>query len=82
MNDATFKTGKYTVKLSSGAAQLYRTDEEGAESWIGSAADLELATTIIEGLILVETKRFYYPESTPSFKPESMGRSLPYLAKG
>ena len=76
MNDTTLKTGKYTIKLNSEAPQVYAVDEAGTEVWLATVKDLDVATTIVEGLILVETKRFYYPESGPKFSPEET-KSIP-----
>lgn len=70
MSEATLKTGKYTVKIGGSAAQIFSVDEAGVEHWLASAKDLELATAIVEGLILVETKRFYHPDSVPKFSAE------------
>lgn len=64
----TLTTGQYTIELSDGPSQIYKLDEEGAKIWICAASDPDIAMTIIEGLILVEHKRFYHPEATPTVK--------------
>jgi hypothetical protein len=63
---ATLSTGQYFIELSNGPSQVYKKETLGPKVWVCSAADPQTAMTIIEGLILVEQKRFYYPESKPS----------------
>jgi len=58
-------TGKYTIELSDGPSVVFKIDEEGNKQWLCSVGDPAVAMDIIEGLILVENKRFYYPESKP-----------------
>jgi hypothetical protein len=60
-------TGKYTIKQDKGAAVIYTTDEGGEMRWLASTTDPNKAMEIVEGLILVEHKRFYKPEATPVF---------------
>lgn len=71
MDGTTLKTKNYRVEFSSGSAKIYATDKEGFEHWLATVPDIETATRIVEGLILVEMKRFYYPESKPVFKQEN-----------
>ncbi len=73
--------GNYNIEMSSGGFAIFVTDEEGGErNWICTAADPEIAMSIVEGLVLVETKRFYYPESNPVFK-DADGGKLPSFLK-
>ena len=77
---STLSTGKYTIELSKGASAVYKFDDEENKIWVCSASDPQVAMDIIEGLILVEHKRFYYPESTPVISMEQ-GPSQPFLKK-
>jgi len=80
-NEPTLKTGNYTIKLTSGAAQIYQMDEQGMEHWLAACYDIELATRIVEGLILVDAKRFYHPEAAPTFNTAE-GKPLPPFLVG
>jgi len=63
--NSTLSTGKYTIELTGGASVVYAFDTEGNKTWVCSASDPMVAMNIIEGLIMVEHKRFYYPDSKP-----------------
>ena len=73
----TLSADKYTIELSNGPSHIFKFDKEKQKIWIASAADPDLAMQIIEGLILVEHKRFYYPESTPNVTTEIKESSPP-----
>lgn len=78
----TLSTNKYTIEFSDGPSKIFAFDASGQKSWVCSASDPATAMKIIEGLILVEHKRFYYPESTPQVKIEK-GTPVPsFLKKG
>ena len=67
----TMRTGNYVVELSDGPSVVYRLDKDSSvKSWVCTCPDPEAAMLVVEGLILVEHKRFYYPESTPTVKLE------------
>ncbi len=68
---STLSTGKYTIEFSNGPSVIYKFDDKGNKIWIASAGDPQLAMEIIEGLILVEHKRFYRPEATPTVTVEN-----------
>lgn len=78
---SVLSTDKYTIELGKGSSAVYKFDEEGNKIWLCSASDPQCAMDIIEGLILVEHKRFYYPEATPvistthSVKPPFMKKN-------
>jgi len=76
----TLSTGKYTIELSNGPSIIYKIDEEGGKQWLCSTTDPETAMSIVEGLVLVEHKRFYHPEATPEIKP-STGTFVPPFLK-
>ena len=63
---STLSTGKYTIEFDNGPSVIYKLDDHGNKVWIASAGDPQLAMQIIEGLILVEHKRFYRPEAGPT----------------
>ncbi len=70
---STLTTGKYTIEFSDGPSHIYTFDDNKNKTWIASAADPQLAMQIIEGLILVEHKRFYHPDSAPEITVETKG---------
>lgn len=74
---ATLSTGKYQIRQTSGAAAIFATNEEGAEEWIASCPDPVKAMEIVEGLVLVEMKRFYYPDSTPEVTAAEPEKPVP-----
>lgn len=78
-NKSTLSTGKYTIEISAGPSSIYRVDEDGNKVWIGSATDPQLAMDIIEGLILVEHKRFYHPEAGPVISAGNTKISPPFI---
>ncbi len=78
---STLSTGNYTIELSDGPSHIYRFDEQNNKIWMAAAADPNLAMLIIEGLILVEHKRFYHPEAEPTISVESKGETPPFLKK-
>ncbi len=62
----TLRTGNYVIELSNGPSVVYKIDtESGNKEWICTCPEPEAAMTVVEGLILVENKRFYYPDATP-----------------
>ena len=63
---STLTTGKYTIEFDNGPSHIYKFDEAQNKIWVASASDPDIAMKIIEGLILVEHKRFYHPEATPN----------------
>jgi len=74
--------GNYTIALTSGGFGIFVTGEPGDKTWLADAADPEVAMKIVEGLILVEMKRFHYPDSAPTFKGASGDPLPPFLRKG
>lgn len=69
--NATLRTGNYVIELSNGPSVVSRIEEQsGAKQWICTCPDPEAAMTVVEGLILVENKRFYYPDSKPTMNFE------------
>lgn len=64
-NKATLTTGKYSIEFSGKVFDIYSSDE-GKRAWICGASDPATAMNIVEGLIMVEMKRFYHPEATPT----------------
>ena len=64
--EQVLKTGNYEIEFSNGPCKIYRVGpDEGPKEWVCTCPDYEIAMGIVEGLILVEHKRFYHPESTP-----------------
>ena len=62
----TLRTGNYVIELSTGPSVVYKVEgKSGAKSWVCTCPDPDAAMIVVEGLILVENKRFYYPDSKP-----------------
>lgn len=78
---STLSTGKYTIELTNGPSVVYKIDELGNKQWVCSASDPALAMDIVEGLVLVEHKRFYYPESQPQITPTKSPKIKPPFLK-
>jgi len=68
---STLTTGKYTIEFEDGPSHIYKFDKNQNKIWVASASDPDIAMKIIEGLILVEHKRFYHPEATPNITVET-----------
>ncbi len=81
---STLKTGNYSIELSEGGMQIYAMAQDGHKAWIASSSDPQIAMDIVEGLILVETKRFYHPETEPVFEnknPDDDAPLPPFLTR-
>ncbi len=70
---STLKTGKYSIEFSAGGTMIYAVGEGDEKEWIATVADPDTATQVVEGLILVEQKRFYHPDSAPVFTTHTEG---------
>ena len=68
---STLSTGNYTIEFSDGPSHIYKFDENKNRIWIAAASDPQVAMEIVEGLILVEHKRFYHPDSAPNLTVET-----------
>ena len=78
----TLKVGKYSIEMKDGFFGIFAEGEFDNKEWIASAPDPEIAMKIVEGLIMVEMKRFYHPEATPVVTG-AKGKPLPpFLKKG
>jgi len=78
----TLAVGKYSIEMKDGFFAIFAADEFGNREWLASAPDPELAMKIVEGLIMVEMKRFHHPEATPVVTG-AKGKPLPpFLKKG
>lgn len=67
----TLKTGNYSIELAGGGVQIYAVTPDDHKTWVASTSDPQIAMDIVEGLILVETKRFYHPETEPVFETKN-----------
>ena len=81
-NSPTLSVGNYTIELSPGGFGIFASDDFGDRQWVATAPDPEVAMKIVEGLIMVEMKRFYHPESAPVFKTTEGKPLPPFLKKG
>lgn len=78
----TLTVGNYIIESAAGGFGIFATDELGEKHWVATAPDPEIAMKIVEGLIMVEMKRFYHPEATPIFTTEEGKPLPPFLKKG
>lgn len=81
-NEPELTLGNYSITPASGGFGIFLTDDLGDKQWIATAPDPEIAMQIVEGLVLVQMKRFHYPESTPTLKPTDDKPLPPFLKKG
>jgi hypothetical protein len=82
---STLSTGKYDIEFGEKGTNIFTTDaESGQRQWMATVSDPETATKVVEGLILVEHKRFYRPEAAPVFHTvENKDKPVPpFLTKG
>lgn len=77
----TLQTGKYTIEQIDTGFAIFSTNLAGAREWVATTSDPAQAMTIVEGLVLVEQKRFYYPETTPVFQSADEKPLPPFLKK-
>lgn len=81
-NSPTLSAGNYTIEIAPGGFGIFAEDDFGDRQWVATAPDPEVAMKIVEGLIMVEMKRFYHPDSAPVLK-SAEGKPLPpFLKKG
>jgi len=78
----TLSAGNYTIELAPGGFGIFVTDSLGDREWVATAPDPEMAMRIVEGLIMVEMKRFYHPDSAPVFKSNEGKPLPPFLKRG
>ena len=75
----TLTTANYSIKMDdTGISHIYTADEG---VWIATTTDLAKAMEIVEGLILVEHKRFYHPEAMPNVTADASSVSPPFLKR-
>jgi len=79
---STLSVGNYSIESERTGFVIYAETEPGAKEFIANVLDPEVGMRIVEGLILVEMKRFYYPESDPTIKDQSGNPLPPFLKKG
>jgi len=63
MSEGTLQQGNYTVDIESGGCVVSKIEGDQKIFLCGGIGDPELAMTIVEGLVLVEAKKFYHPEA-------------------
>lgn len=78
---STLSAGKYVIDLDKGATHVYTVDEDGARTWVCATTDPKQAMEIVEGLVMVETKRFYYPQSSPDVSSSTASPVPPFLKR-
>ena len=80
-NKTTLSTGKYTIEMEKEGFSIYATNDTGQREWVASAADPQIAMNIVEGLLMVEVKRFYHPDSAPLLKAKEEETPAPPFLK-
>jgi len=79
---STLKTGKYSIEFSGSGTAIFAQNEDGEKKWIATTTDPAQAMVIVEGLIMVEHKRFYHPETIPVLKDAENKPLPPFLKRG
>ncbi len=79
---STLSVGNYSIESEPTGFVIYAETERGAKEFVAKTLDPEIGMRIVEGLILVEMKRFYYPDSDPTFKDQGGNTPPPFLKKG
>ena len=78
----TLSVGNYVIESTDGGFKIFSVDQIGEKEWVATTSDPEIAMKLVEGLLMVEMKRFYHPDATPVFK-SAEGQALPpFLKKG
>ncbi len=72
----SLRVDSYSIEQTSGGFGIYHIPTDDTKTWLATASDPEVAMRIVEGLIMVQMKRFYHPGSDPKFK-SSAGQTLP-----
>ena len=66
MKEGNLTHGKYTIDIGADGCSIYTLEKDQKIFICGGIGDPELAMTVVEGLLLVEAKRFYRPDATRS----------------
>jgi len=80
MSESTLTHDKYTIDIDRGGCTISILEENQKIFLCGGIADPELAMTIVEGMILVEAKKFYHPEAARDVTM-SDGETVPHFLK-
>ena len=80
MSEATLTHGKYTIGIESNGCVVYVIEDDQKIFLCGGITDPELAMSIVEGLILVEAKKFYHPEAERTVTTPG-GETVPHFLK-
>lgn len=79
----TLSIENYNIEMvDTGFAIFVTKTDTGEREWVATAGDPQIAMTIVEGLILVEYKRFYHPDTEPVFQSADEKPLPPFLKKG
>jgi len=81
-NGPTLSVGNYSITQSAGGFGIFLSNELTEDQWVATAPDPEMAMKIVEGLVMVEMKRFYHPESAPILKGADSKPLPPFIKKG
>lgn len=72
----TLAVGNYSIELISEGFGVFNTDEFNNKERVAIVLDPEVGMRVVEGLILVDMKRFYHPEAAPVIS-SAEGKPLP-----
>ena len=72
----------YSIEMVETGFGIFAVGELGNKERVAIAPDPEIAMKIVEGLIMVEMKRFYHPEATPVVTGAEGKPLPPFLKKG
>ncbi len=81
-NGPTLTAGNFSIESASNGFDIYVIGDFDEKTWVATTLDPELAMKIVEGLILVDMKRFYHPDSAPTMKSVDSKPLPPFLKKG
>jgi len=80
MSEATLTHGNYTIDIETDGCVVSLIKDNQKIFLCGGIGDPELAMTIVEGLILVEAKKFYHPEAERTVTMHD-GETVPHFLK-
>ena len=80
MDQGSLQHGKYTIDIAPTGCVVSVIEEDQKIPLCGGIQDPELAMTIVEGLILVEAKRFYKPAAERVVTMQD-GKTVPHFLK-
>jgi len=81
MDQGSLQHGKYTIDISAVGCSVHAIEEGQKIFLCGGISDPELAMAIVEGLILVEAKRFYKPDAERVVTTAQAVKNVPHFVQ-